>query len=152
MNLAHLHLLLNHFPIIGTIVGLGLFVTSLVGKNDDLKRAGLIVFACMALLSLPTFFSGIGAQGAIQELAGVSDVLIDQARRRGHSGPLFHGTHGCALADRAVAISQIFKTSALERNSRPASFADNRGPHGPSRNDGRRRSSPGNLGKFQPAR
>lgn len=38
MNLAHLHLLLNHFPIIGTIVAFGLFITSFVGKNDDLKR------------------------------------------------------------------------------------------------------------------
>lgn len=78
MNLAHLHLLLNHFPIIGTIVGLGLFLISLVGRNDDLKRAALIVFAAMALLSLPTFFSGVGAQGAIQKLPGVSDALIDR--------------------------------------------------------------------------
>ena len=78
MNLAHLHLLLNHFPIIGTIIGLGLFLVSLVGENDDLNRAGLIIFAAMALLSLPTFFSGVGAQGAIQELPGVSEALIDR--------------------------------------------------------------------------
>lgn len=78
MNLAHLHLLLNHFPIIGTIVGVGLFLFSLAGKNDDLKRAGLIIFAVMALLSLPTFFSGVGAQGAIEELPGVSKALIDR--------------------------------------------------------------------------
>ena len=25
MNLAHIHLLLNHFPTIGTIIGIGLF-------------------------------------------------------------------------------------------------------------------------------
>jgi uncharacterized membrane protein len=78
VNLAHLHLLLNHFPIIGTIVGLGLFLGSLVGNNDDLKKAGLIIFAAMALLSLPTFFSGVGAQGAIEKLPGVSDVLINR--------------------------------------------------------------------------
>ena len=78
MNLAHLHLLLNHFPIIGTLVGVGLFVFSLTGKNDDLKRAGLIIFAVMALLSLPTFFSGVGAQGAIEDLPGVSNALISR--------------------------------------------------------------------------
>ena len=44
MNFAHLHLLLNHFPIIGTIVGLGLFLLSLVGKNEDLRRSSLIIF------------------------------------------------------------------------------------------------------------
>jgi len=81
VNQAHLHLLLNHFPIIGTMVGLGLFLISFAGKNDDLKRAALIVFAAMALLSLPTFFSGALAQGAIDELPGVSNALI--ARHEG---------------------------------------------------------------------
>jgi uncharacterized membrane protein len=76
MNLVHLHLLLNHFPIIGTICGLGLLLASFFGKNEDLKRASLIVFTAMALLSLPTFFSGVGAQGAIRGLPGVSNPLI----------------------------------------------------------------------------
>jgi uncharacterized membrane protein len=78
VNLAHLHLLLNHFPIIGTILGLGLLLISLAGKNDDFRRAGLIIFAVVALLSLPTFFSGVGAEGAIRKLPGVSDGLIDR--------------------------------------------------------------------------
>ena len=78
MNLAHLHLLLNHFPIIGTILGLGLLLISLVAKTDDFKKASLIIFAIIALLSLPTFFSGVGAQGAIRKLPGVSDALIDR--------------------------------------------------------------------------
>jgi uncharacterized membrane protein len=81
VNLAHLHLLLNHFPIIGTIVGLGLFLVSLVGKNDGFRRAALIIFAFMALVSLPTFFSGAGAQGAIDGQPGVSRTLI--ARHEG---------------------------------------------------------------------
>lgn len=78
MNLAHLHLLLNHFPIIGTIVALGLFIASFIGKNDDLKRSSLIIFAAMALLTLPAFFSGIGAQRAIRKDPGVSTALIDR--------------------------------------------------------------------------
>jgi uncharacterized membrane protein len=78
VNLAHVHLVLNHFPIIGTIVGLGLFMVSLVGQNHDLKKASLIIFAVMALLSLPTFFTGVGAQGAILDLPGVSADLIDR--------------------------------------------------------------------------
>jgi hypothetical protein len=77
MNFAHLHLLLNHFPIIGTMVGLGLFLFSLVGKkNADLRRAGLIVFAAMALVALVAFFSGVGADGAIRKSPGVSEDLI----------------------------------------------------------------------------
>ena len=78
MNLAYLHLVLNHFPIIGIVIGLGLFVVSLVGKNDDLKRASLMVLAAVALLALPTFFSGIGAQRAIRSDPAVSAVLIER--------------------------------------------------------------------------
>jgi uncharacterized membrane protein len=78
MNLAHLHLVLNHFPIIGTAIGLGLFVSSFVGKNDDLERASLIVIAAAALLALPTFFSGVGAQGVIKRDPAVSAALIER--------------------------------------------------------------------------
>ena len=42
LNLAHVHLLLNHFPTIGMIVGLGLFLVAIVAKSDDLKRASLV--------------------------------------------------------------------------------------------------------------
>jgi uncharacterized membrane protein len=78
LNLAHLHLVLNHFPIIGTIVGLGLFLGSLFGENHDLKKAGLIIFSVMALLSLPTFFSGVGAKGVLQDLPDIPCALIDR--------------------------------------------------------------------------
>jgi uncharacterized membrane protein len=75
MNYAHLHLLLNHFPVIGTIVGLGLFLISFVGKNEDLRRSSYIVFAAVALLTIPAFLSGFGAQIMIKG-PGVSDALI----------------------------------------------------------------------------
>src|ERR1700722_13309158 len=78
MNFAHLHLLLNHFPIIGTIVGLGLLLLSLLGKNEDLRRASLIIFPAMALLAIVTFFCGVGAQGAIRKAPGVSEALIER--------------------------------------------------------------------------
>jgi hypothetical protein len=78
MNFAHVHLLLNHFPIIGTMVGLGLLLISLVGKHEELRRAGLIIFPVMALLAILVFFSGTGAQGAIKKLPGVSEALIER--------------------------------------------------------------------------
>ena len=61
MDLAHIHLLLNHFPVIGTIIGGGLFLISLITNSDDLKRASLVVLLGIALLSIPTYMSGNGA-------------------------------------------------------------------------------------------
>src|SRR5580658_6660065 len=76
MNLPHVHLLLNHFPIIGTIIALALFLFALVGKSDDLKRASLVVFAGIALLSIPTYMSGNGAEEALRKLPNVSKNAI----------------------------------------------------------------------------
>jgi hypothetical protein len=76
MDLAHIHLLLNHFPTIGTIIGGGLFVLSLIARSDDLKRASLVVLLGIALLAIPTYMSGNGAQDVIKSVPGVSKTLI----------------------------------------------------------------------------
>jgi hypothetical protein len=77
MDLAHIHLLLNHFPTIGNIIGGGLFVLSLITNSDDLKRASLVVLLGISLISIPTYMSGNGAQDAIKSLPGVSKSLIE---------------------------------------------------------------------------
>lgn len=76
MDLTHIHLLLNHFPTIGTIIGGGLFILSLIMRSDDLKRASLLVLLGIALIAIPTYMSGNGAQDAIKSLPGVSQPLI----------------------------------------------------------------------------
>lgn len=76
MNLTHLHLLLNHFPTIGMMVGLGVFVAAILARSDDLKRASLLVFFGIALLSIPTFATGTAAQLALENTPGVSKPMI----------------------------------------------------------------------------
>src|SRR5581483_10270084 len=78
LNFAHLHLLLNHFPIVGTLVALALFLISFVGNNKDLRRSAYIVFAGIALLTIPTFLSGFGAALGLQNKPGVSDALVSR--------------------------------------------------------------------------
>src|SRR5579863_8164281 len=48
MNLPHVHLLLNHFPIIGTIIALGVFLYGLIGRSNELKKAGLVILTGIA--------------------------------------------------------------------------------------------------------
>jgi hypothetical protein len=84
MDLAHAHLLLNHFPVIGTIIGGGLFALSLVMRSDDLKRASLAVLLGIALLTIPTYITGNGAQDAIKSLPGISRSLMET-----HEGAAF---------------------------------------------------------------
>src|SRR5262245_63183565 len=65
MNFAHLHLMLNHFPIIGTVVGFVLVLVSRTTKRDELNQAGLGALFIMALLTLPIFVTGAFAEGAV---------------------------------------------------------------------------------------
>jgi hypothetical protein len=63
---THFHLLLNHFPTIGFIIGLILFVAGLVAKSDHIKQAALVVFAGIALLTIPTYCTGSMAERALR--------------------------------------------------------------------------------------
>jgi len=76
MYSAHFHLLLNHWPIIGTFVGLCLFVVSLIANQDDLKQTSLAVFSFLSLLSIPAYMSGNAAQQVIKDFPGVSAEMI----------------------------------------------------------------------------
>jgi len=61
MNLAHIHLLLNHFPTIGFGIALGLFLVSLIRNSEELKRTSLVIFFLIAALAIPTYLSGNAA-------------------------------------------------------------------------------------------
>ena len=49
MNDAHLHMVVNHFPIIGTIFGLGILITGIVLKNKTVKTVAYVLFIIAAL-------------------------------------------------------------------------------------------------------
>jgi hypothetical protein len=76
MNLAHVHLLLNHFPTVGMVIGVSLFIVALIGRSDDLKRASMGVFLFIALIALPTYMSGNAAQEKLHGVSGISEALI----------------------------------------------------------------------------
>jgi|RhiMetdeSRZDD1v2_1073273.scaffolds.fasta_scaffold401522_2 uncharacterized membrane protein len=77
LNLAHLHLLLNHWPIIGTLIAFALFAVALAAKSDDLKKASLAIFTIMALFTIPTYTSGNAAYEIIRKDTAVSKTMVD---------------------------------------------------------------------------
>ena len=75
MNWVHLHLALNHVPVLGTLfVGL-LLVAALVRNSEELKRCSLIGFVALALVSIPIKFTGDFAN---EKLAGASWLAEDR--------------------------------------------------------------------------
>jgi uncharacterized membrane protein len=76
-DLAHLHLLLNHFPIIGMIIGVALFAIALVGRSDTLVRNSLAVFFVLALIALPAFVTGDAATTVLKNRTDVSRSALE---------------------------------------------------------------------------
>lgn len=76
LNTTHLHLLLNHVPTVGTVIGLGLFLLSFVRRNEHLRHASLEVFFLIALATLPAYLTGMAAQEAIRGRPDVSAAAI----------------------------------------------------------------------------
>ncbi len=70
MNLAHLHLLLNHVPTVGLGVVLAFWLVALLKKNEDLKQACFVAFYLLALMALPAYLTGNAAQFTLQNQSG----------------------------------------------------------------------------------
>src|SRR4026209_239894 len=75
-DLAHVHMLLNHFPAVGMIVGLALLLLSFVRKNDHLRKASFEVIFLIALATMPVYVSGQAAAETVKGLWGVSAEAI----------------------------------------------------------------------------
>jgi len=76
MDATHLHLVLTHFPIIGTLLGVGILGYGQFSKNDDIKKVALVTFVLMAILTIPVFLTGEDAEETVEHIAGVSEQLI----------------------------------------------------------------------------
>jgi len=76
MNTTHLHLLLNHFPVIGTLIGSGLLLWGIIKKQDNIKSIAAAVLALMAIIAIPVYLTGEPAEESVEKLAGVSESMI----------------------------------------------------------------------------
>lgn len=78
MNQAHLHLLLNHLPILGVVFGLLILVGSYLLKNKTVAQTALGLFVLSALCAIPAYLTGEGAEEIVENLPGVSESLMEK--------------------------------------------------------------------------
>ena len=78
MNAAHLHLILNHLPVLGTAFGLALLVFAQWKKSDEVKRVALGVLVLVTLLAVPAYLTGEPAEDMVENLPGVAHAIVEQ--------------------------------------------------------------------------
>lgn len=78
MSSAHLHLILNHFPVIGTILIILVIGYGLIRKNKEVIKAGLILTVVIAVISIFAYTTGDGAQQMVEGMDDVTEKYIDE--------------------------------------------------------------------------
>ena len=76
MNWAHVHLMINHFPVVGVFGAIALLVYSLARKSEEIKRVSFGLFVLLALITLAVFFTGQAAEDSVKKLPNVTEAYI----------------------------------------------------------------------------
>ena len=76
MNDAHYHLIVNHLPIVGLLIGILVLIAGLVFNKAEVKLTALGIFFFSAITSIAAFYTGEGAEEVVENLEGISETLI----------------------------------------------------------------------------
>lgn len=77
MNNAHWHLILNHFPIIGTLGGIVVLFYGLIRKSTDTKVLGALMILAMAIISVVVMETGEAAEDVVEKIPGISEAAME---------------------------------------------------------------------------
>jgi hypothetical protein len=77
MNGAQLHLALNHFPVVATVLSLPFLFLGLRKKAGPAVLVGLWLLVSAGATAVPAFFSGEGAEEVVEPLAIASEQTVE---------------------------------------------------------------------------
>lgn len=112
MSFAHLHLLLNHFPVIGAILAIALLGFAVLRRNDVLGRTSLWLFGMLGVVSVAVYFTGGPAEEAIEKLPGFSEAITERHEESAQVATIAFALFG-AMALGALAF---FRKKSLPRS------------------------------------
>lgn len=78
MNLTHVHLLITHLPIFGSILGGIVLAHGLWAKSNSTKMAAYILFIISSIGAGISYLTGEAAEEAVERIQGVAEVMIEQ--------------------------------------------------------------------------
>jgi formate hydrogenlyase subunit 3/multisubunit Na+/H+ antiporter MnhD subunit len=78
MNGPHLHLLINHAPVIAAPLGSALLLLGLLRRSREITNVGLGVIFLAALAAIPTYLTGQPAADIVGNIDGVSSAAIEK--------------------------------------------------------------------------
>ena len=110
MDAAHIHLLLNHIPILGTIFGLLLLCYGTWRHSDEIKKVSLGTFVIVALITIVVYLTGDGAAQIVGIALGDIATTAESfraARMRAPPSSASRGSKRAISPDRHGSIAAI---------------------------------------------
>lgn len=111
MNGAHIHLLINHVPILGTFLALALLVAALPRHNVPRARSAFWLLVGLGIATVVVFLTGEPAEEAVERLPGVAETLIESHEEAALASTIALG----ALGVFALGALWWFRRRALPR-------------------------------------
>ncbi|WPR70788.1 hypothetical protein SLW70_12715 [Flavobacterium sp. NG2] len=78
MNDAHLHLMVNHFPILGLIFGFGILISGLIFRNNGIKNTAYSLFVVAAIFAFFSMATGEGAEELVEDMPNIGHHIIHE--------------------------------------------------------------------------
>ena len=119
MDSVHLHLILNHLPMAGILVAIGIFLVGWLRGNVEFQRLALGLLLCFGLATIPVYLTGGAAEHAVKRLPDASKLLIEAHETA--AGAAFLAVEvlagfsllGMVLFRRSAAIAKSFTAGLL---------------------------------------
>ena len=78
MTPAHLHLILNHFTVVGSVFGFALLAWAMLRRSREAVMLSLTFNVVIALISIPVYFTGEPASDQVARLDNVAPDAIEE--------------------------------------------------------------------------
>lgn len=77
MNATEVHLILNHVPVVLTMIGGVILFVSLTMGGMQVRNTGLVLLALAAAATIPVFLTGEGAEETVEQL-GIAESIVEK--------------------------------------------------------------------------
>lgn len=78
MNSAHVHLIVNHLPIIFPIVGVIVLLTGFIARSEVVTRTAWMIFILGAIAAWVAMFTGEGAEEVLEQVEDFSENHVER--------------------------------------------------------------------------
>jgi len=112
INWAHVHLMINHIPVIGIPGAVLLLIYSVIRKSEEVRVISFSLFVLIALMTVSVYLTGEAAEKVVKNLPGVTEAYIGRHEEMAEYSVVFTVLLGLAAT---VGLIIRYRTGSIPR-------------------------------------